>query len=174
MAIRKKTDIGGNTGMSGDYWKLCDLQLFKGAKPGTTKCVGAYRMWLSAEAYTSEKQPMRRGRKHTLTVPSADPKISDIEAVFDAELTRPTIPEVKAVAAVKGVKAQAAVKADKAKGISAQPAIAGVKAVKAVARVRGVAGGELEGGAIVRVAPVKTAVEPPVKTAKPYWERSPQ
>ena len=154
MAIKKNTDIG-NTGMTGDHWALCDMQLHASNIPNSIKVIARYALWLSEAAKNDGRAPLRRSGRMTVLIDSADARLSDIEAALDKELTRATVGGTYAVAEVKAqaaVKAKAAVKADPDKGIKAQPKVearAAVKAVKGKPAVHAVKGGELEGGTII-------------------------
>lgn len=154
MAIKLKNYLG-NTGLSGDHWALCDLQIRVGVEAGTTDVVARYAMWASSTARTAGKAPLRRSRKVNVTVQGTDPRLSEIEAACDVVLTSKTImakPDVRAVVGQPAVNAKAAVNADPDNGIDAKAAViakAAVKPVKAQRAVRGVRGGELETGSIV-------------------------
>ena len=166
MAIKKNADIG-NTGLNGEYWALCDLQIHTGDKPSTIKFVGRYALWVTATARAEGRSPLRRTKRVIVSVEGTDPKLSEIEAVFEKALLRESIQPVRGVHAVsaipgmkakKAVPAKAAVEADPDNGIEAQPAVeaqaavegrVAIDAVKAVRAVAGVRGGELEGGTII-------------------------
>ncbi len=166
MAIKLKTDLG-NTGLSGDHWAMCDLQIHVGRTAGTTDVIARYAMWASAEAKAAGKAPLRRGKRTRVTVEGTDPRLSEIEAACDVVLTAKTIqaqPAVRAEPARSASKSKAAVKArsgveaDPDNGIkaqmalTAQPAVAArraMKAIKARRPTRRVQGGDLEDGTIV-------------------------
>lgn len=166
MAIKKTTNIG-NTGLSGDHWALFDIQLHLGAETDTTLVVACYALWVDEAARMAGRAPIRKGRRISVVIASADPKISDIEAALEAKLMEASVPAVEqirrvraepAVRAITAIAYAPAVVADPSNGIKAKPAVAArdaVQARKAIKEVKGrarrmaVPGGELEGGTVV-------------------------
>lgn len=162
MAVQLESPVG-NTGFTGDHWAPSDFRIIsaENVPAGVTRVMGTYRMWASAAARAKGKTPSTRSSRIVVDVPSADPKLSEIEAAMDKALTKLSVkgkPAVMAVAAravVKAVLPSPAVDADLENGIVARPAIKeikarkAIKAVKAQAAVAAVSGGQLESGTIV-------------------------
>jgi len=136
MAIKKTTEL--DSGLTGDYWTSgADYAVRPGAVAGTLSVSTDYRLWMNKAACDSGKAPLRRIRRVSSTVNNLDPKLSEIVAALDAEVTKASVPEVLLIPGVVEVRA------DPAKGIEA------VKGRPAVPGTPPVAGGKLEGGTIV-------------------------